>query len=110
MATKAITVPRGTDGNFSFQVELDGVVFLMVFLFNQRAGVWYFDLLTEAGVPIRRSIKLTTGWQWLRQVQRIGRPAGELLALDTTQSGLLATFDTLNDTIQFIYEEAATIP
>ncbi len=110
MATKLITVPRGTDGNFTFQVELDGTVFTLIFLYNRRADVWYFDLLTEAGVAIRRSIKLTTGWYWLRQVQREGRPIGELLALDTTQSGLRTTLDELNDRIQFIYEEAATVP
>ncbi len=110
MATKLIEVPRGTDSNFTFQVELDATIFTMVFLFNRRADVWYFDLLTQAGVAIRRSIKLTTGWQWLRQVQRAGRPIGELLALDTTQSGLRTTLEELNDQIQFIYEEAATVP
>lgn len=110
MTTRLITVPRGTDGNLTFQVELDGVVFTMVFLYNRRADVWYFDLLDEAGAAIRRSIKLTTGWAWLRQVQRAGRPDGELLALDTTQSGLRTTLDELNDRIQFIYEEAATVP
>ena len=107
MATKLITVPRGTDGNLQFQVELDGDIFTLAFHFNRRADVWYFDLLTEDGTPLRRSIKVTTGFFWLRQVQLAGRPDGDLLALDTTNSGLRTEFDELNDRVQLVYEEAA---
>lgn len=105
MALKDIVIPQGTSGNFSFQIELDGDVFTLVFHFNRRADVWYFDLLTADGVAIRRSIKVTTAYPWLGQVKAATAPDGDLLALDTTQSGLRATFDTLNTRIQVLYEE-----
>jgi hypothetical protein len=106
MATRRIIVPRGTNGNVSFQVELDGVIYTLLFQYNRRADVWFFDLLQQDGTPIRRSIKVTTSFFWLRQVKRLLRPAGDLFALDTTQQALRTTFDELNERIALVYEEA----
>lgn len=106
MSTKLISLPRGDEGNFRFQVELEGAVFTLLFQFNRRADVWYLDVLQEDGTPIRRSIKVTVDYFWLRQVKRTPRPNGDLFALDTTLSGLRATFDELDEQIQIIYEES----
>lgn len=110
MATRIITVPRGDNGNVRFQVEMDGVVFTLLCKFNTRSDIWYFDLLTRDGTAIRRSIKMTTGFPWLRQIATTGRPGGDLLAIDTTNSDLRTTLDELNNRISMVYEDAATVP
>ena len=110
MATRLITVPRGSNGNFKFQIQLDSVIFGFRFNYNRRAEVWYFDLLDRNDNPIRRSNKVTTAFPWLRQVASGSRPLGELLAIDTTASDQTTDFDALNDKILFLYEELATVP
>lgn len=109
MATKLIRLPANL-GNYRFQIELDGEVFTFLFKFNTRADAWYFDLLQADGTPIRQSIKVTTGFPWLRQIATTPRPAGDLITLDTTQQDQEANFDTLGTLVQFLYEEAATVP
>ncbi|KKN04670.1 hypothetical protein LCGC14_1095030 [marine sediment metagenome] len=108
MATKVIRIAEGL-GNFRFQVELESVVFTFVFEFNEREDAWYFDLLQANGTSIRRSFKVTTGFPWLRQVASRPRPNGDLIALDSTQQGLEADFDTLGNLVQFLYEESTTV-
>jgi len=109
MATKITRIAQNL-GNFRFQIELDTTVFILVFKFNTRADVWYFDLLQSNGTPIKYGIKVTTGFPWLRQIAASIRPLGDLLAIDSSQQDLEADFDSLGTLVQFLYEEAATVP
>lgn len=79
-----VIVTTYDDAFYTQIVQLDGVPFLMTFRWNQRLGVWYFDLATAEGDPIYSGIKLVTGWNLLRNVVDDRRPAGWLAVVTQT--------------------------
>ena len=105
MATRIIpTVQDG--GPFFFQTDLDGDPFVLSFYFNEREGFWYFDLTDVNGNTIRSGIKCVVNFPLLRLIATEGRPAGEIIALDTTDPAEDPGIDDLGDTIVMAYEEA----
>lgn len=93
MATTSLptqTIPTLDDGsaNYTMRTRLDGRDFNLHFKWNAREERWYFDILTDAEVPIAMGIKiianrpLTRFYQWDRRL-----PPGDLIAWDLTNNG-----------------------
>lgn len=61
------------------------------FVWHERPGAWYLDLATDAGVSIRRAIKLVPGWPLLHRLQHPDRPPGELLLVGPLSAPTLAS-------------------
>ncbi len=89
--------------------NLDGVVFRFNFRFNNRSGFWQFDLLTDDNVRIKSGVKVVLGTAMLRLVTDINRPPGEILLIDTTDSGKEAGLNDLGNDAVLVYEEAASL-
>ena len=78
----SLLLPTRSDlGNYSFEVELDGVVFGLIIRFNRRDNRWYFDLLDAEGAPLREGIKVVSNWPLLRTMVQQGRPEREIAAI-----------------------------
>lgn len=90
-------------GNYEYTVDLDGVVFALRFLYNSRDAHWYIDLSSEAGVPLRSGIKLTTGNPLLLGWRALTRPAGEIFMIDPSGLEREADFSAIGVDVFLTY-------
>lgn len=76
-----------TDGtaHYSFRTNLDGVDYLFELDWSQREQRWYLTLRTVTGALLAGRTKVVSNWpMWRYYHHREGMPAGELMALNTT--------------------------
>jgi hypothetical protein len=105
-----LTIPTSTTlANYRFSIELDEVVFELVFSFNPRDDHWYFDLYDETGTLLRAGLKAVTGTPLLRLIKSIDRPDGEILAVDPTGDDLEAGLTDLGDAVTLTYVEEVSL-
>lgn len=83
MSTFVPCTPAGAS-SWSQLTALDGVTYTLTFRWNQRDGRWLLDLADGEGAPIRSGMALNTGELLLRGCVATGRPAGELVVVDTS--------------------------
>lgn len=69
---------------YSQTTTLDGVDYVLRFLWNQREGSWFFSLLDADEDPIVEGLKVVVNLPLLRLVTDERKPPGVLLAVDTT--------------------------
>lgn len=106
-----VIIPTRTDSaTYFFSVELEGVVFVFRFQFNERDQSWFFDLLDADGVAIRQGVKCVTNYPLLRLVADPERPAGELYCIDTTGEDRRAGLADLGDALDFVYFDSSELP
>lgn len=101
-----LIVPRDGDlANYEFLIELESVVFRLIFKFNQRESVWYFDLLDEAQNQLRSGIKVVVNYPLLARLRNLSRPDGDFLADDARSRPRPPNLDELGNTILLTYIE-----
>ena len=108
MATTEI--PTFTDtGNYLISIELDGTVYVLLFLYNARDRHWYLDIESEDGAKLRTGIKLVTGfpliWDWRAQ----DRPPGELIMIDPSGAGREAGYAAIGRDVFLTYLDQAGV-
>jgi hypothetical protein len=105
-----LKIPTRTDiGSYRFGIQLDDVVYELIFQFNNRDDHWYFDIYNESGTLLRAGLKAVTGWPLLRLHQAQERPAGEIMAIDPTSVDLEAGLEDLGETVTLIYAEEESL-
>lgn len=81
----ASVIPLPTDSPFfDIQVVLTGIIFTLEFHWNEREGSWYFNIQTEDGQDIINGVKVVVDFPLARRSPNPLRPAGVLVASDTT--------------------------
>lgn len=106
-----LTIPTRTDlGAYTFQIELDDKLYRFTMQFNHREGYWYMSIADESGNDIRTGVKIVSNFPLLRRVANIDSPAGEIMALDTTDADADAGLEDLGDTILLTYVEEGSVP
>jgi hypothetical protein len=100
---------------FSFSCELDGVSYSFTFYFNDRDGLWYFDLGDANGTTLVAGLAAVTGMPLLSCVRYLaGTPPGELIVIDTSapSTGVATdpTFDSLGRQHKMYYASPAELP
>lgn len=96
------------DGEVTFEVELDGVVYTMQLSWADCDQSWYMALLLHAGddvVSIAQGVALATSVPLLLDVQVPDRPAGELMMVGDHD----ATRTDLGSAVVMRYYDAAEI-
>jgi hypothetical protein len=102
-------VPGGA-ANWTQSTALDGVDFVLAFDWNQRVGRWSMTLATGQGVVMRAGMVLNVGTRLLRGLTTPGRPAGELVVVDTLERwDLEPGFADLGARFQLVYFDAAEV-
>jgi hypothetical protein len=78
---------------------LDGSVFRFEFYYSEREACWYFDLETESGTSLARSVKIISRVDLLGLLTDPLRPQGQLFALpvDATAPDIAGRFDLSAD-------------
>jgi hypothetical protein len=106
-----VIIPTRTDlASYAFSIELEAVVYRFRFQFNERDQSWFFDLLTEDGVPIRQGLKVVTNFPLLLRIASDQAPPGQLYAIDTTGEDLRAGLEDLGDQVQLVYFSEDELP
>ncbi len=107
----AITqIPTFTDsGNYEISIDLDGVVYLLVFTYNPRDSHWYVSFQNEAGTEIRSGLKLVTGVGLLFRWRAEGRPLGELYMIDPSGADREVGFEAIGRDVFLTYVDRASL-
>ncbi len=109
-----VPITRGVE-NQEFQVQLDGVEYIIRLLWQDRDESWYFELSDALGTPIWMGQRIATGVPLLFQCVNPLRPPGELITIDTADEDKDPGLDDFGDDgeegntparIQMIYLEA----
>ncbi len=103
----AVVLPTLFDGTalYTLRCDLGAAEFAFDFKWNARDGAWFFDLATAEGVPVMTGAKVVLGWPMLRQCVELTRPLGELIAVDTANSGVEAGLLDLGDRVLLCFED-----
>lgn len=98
----SVTIPCRPDlTHYDMQVVLDEISYTLEFRWNTREQAWYMSLGTEAGDPIRSSIKIVVGFPIGGRL--LNGPPGRFLAFDTTNFDRNPGIKDLGDRVMFIY-------
>jgi len=105
MAIREIPLPNDV-GAFSFLIDLDNRTFNFIFRFNDRTGLWGFDIQDVAGTVLLGGIPLFSDQLLIDKYQHDARlPQGNLFAQDLVNVDLPATRDNLGIDIVLLYDE-----
>lgn len=98
-------IPTRQDSeDYEVEVELSGVFFFLRFTWNYRSEYWYLTISDADRVVVAGNLKITVGTALLRTVPGTSKPAGELIAIDTTNAGLEAGLEDLGDRVLLFYD------
>lgn len=95
--------------DFSMQVELDGVVYGLRFIYNERSKRFSLSISTEAGEPIVSGIFVVSNYPLLARFRDLRLPKGVLFTMDTTSSGLEPDADSFGDAVLLVYATEAEV-
>ncbi len=106
MATFIIQTRTDLD-DYDQVVELDGVSFILRFTWNYRLSAWFLSVLAADETPIASGIRIVVDELLLDSVPGTSKPAGNLIAVDTTSNQTDPGLTDLGDNVLLFYEEAA---
>lgn len=104
MALRKIPV-RNDLPAYTMRVDLNSVIFVLSFRYNQRADRWIMDVSTEEDEIIIQGIVLITGIPLLTQYVDERLPEGELIVLDRTDQQTNPTRNNFGEDVELYYEE-----
>lgn len=104
-----ITIPVSTEPLFSQVTTLSGQDFILTFAWNPREGAWYLDIADQDGVAIVLSRKVVVDFPLVTRCTDPRRPAGVLMAIDTTNMGRDPQLDDFGTRVHLIYSEPADL-
>lgn len=109
-----MNIPLRSDlPHFDLQAVLSGVVFTLEFKWNTRERAWYLNVQSETGEDVVSGIKLIVDFPLGRRTPNRARPAGVLIAVDTSDAGQNPGWDDvaqkgdLGNRVQLLYYEPA---
>lgn len=94
---------------FDLRVDLDGVEYLLSFRYLQRLDRWAFSLYTAEGDPIREGMMCLLSVRQLLGNTHPSRPPGELVFVDSSQTGVETGFDDLGARVKLQYLSPAEV-
>lgn len=107
--TIPVAIPIG-ENDFTLSVSLEGQPFSMDFSWSERSLGWYCNIYgigeNAERIPVVTGKRLVHGWPITVGVPGIQRPAGEVVALDTSGQGIDAAHDDLGTRVKVIYYTA----
>ncbi len=94
---------------FSFTIELEGVTYALTFRWNDRDEAWFMDIGDGAGADIITGIRVVIRQGLLGRAASSLLPPGEIMAFDTSDTNVEATFEDFGLRVQLVYLTAADL-
>jgi len=105
MAIHKIFLEKKTP-NYTQQVLLDGITYIVRLHWNERERAWYFDLLDASNSPIISGRRLVANWPLLHRCADPRKPPGEIYCIDRSATGQDPGYDDVDDRIVLLYYDA----
>lgn len=105
MATLLLPV-RSDFKAYSFQLELETVVYTFFFGYNTRRARWYMRIEDVAGVEILNDIPILVNIPLTDQFRLTGLPPGRFIAIDETGQNRNPTAENFGTDIKLFYQES----
>jgi hypothetical protein len=86
---RIFTLADGSVSQYTQQVLLDGTVYVLKLQWHSRADRWYASLSLLDGTPLVQGRAVCVGTDLLLGCAEAGRPYGLLIALPTSETGLV---------------------
>lgn len=110
MATSVLPVQAGVPFQ-SFQAELDGRLYTLALVWNERISAWVLSLYDADGVALLLGRRLGLGCKVLPKRRTPTQPPGELLVVDVSAGGEPALADFGQDArCRLVYVDSADVP
>lgn len=99
-----VIIPTRSDlAAYTFQITLDGDIFIFAFRWNTVHEYWTFDILDFASNPLIVGVKLVINYPLTKRYASDVLPKGEILAIDGSDKlERIGRYD-LGDVVQLIY-------
>ena len=94
---------------FSYQIELEQVLYGFSFAWNERSGFWTMSVSDSGGDPLINGVKLQTGWLLLDLMKLTGFPPGSLFLLDSSGQNQDPSRENFGSTVILMYRESTTV-
>lgn len=88
---------------YDFSVDIDGVSYTFDVRWNDRAGVWYVDVIESDGAPVAYGLAIVLGAYIGRGRVHDLFQRGVFVARDTSRRGLDASLDDLGTRVEVLY-------
>lgn len=104
-------IPTRTDGTpfYTVTTVLDNVPATFDFQWNDREGAWYFDIYDKHGNLVVGSTKVSLSTPLFRKYILAGLPAGELMAIDTSNTDTVPGLQDLGTRVVLLYVTQADL-
>lgn len=103
------TDSSGTIREYTEQVQLEGVKYLVKLSWNTRTETWMLSLYLLDGTAIIEGIAVTCGVDLLRGSAVTGKPPGLLAAIPLDNSVARPGIDGLGSRVQLYYRESTDV-
>lgn len=92
-----------TTPSYRYTVEIESVVYMLQFHFNDRMGRWIMDILTPSQVVILAGIPMLTDTDLIGRFQNKALPPGYFLVVDNTGKHRNPDFDNFGTDVKLYY-------
>ncbi len=108
MSIEALPVESGLN-YYEYEVELDGVRFLLEFRYVVRDDAWYLSILDTDGTPLRMSLKVVPQWPLLHLWVDENKPGGDIQGVSRGSSVKTPGIDDLGVEVILVYLDESEV-
>ena len=99
-----LIIPTRSDlAAYSFQITLDGDIFIFAFRWNTEGEYWTFDILDFASNPLIVGVKVVINYPLIHRYASDLLPKGEILAVDGSAKLERIGREDLGNVVQLVY-------
>lgn len=98
-----------TSKHYTQTTQLDGVEYLLEFIWSDRESCWYLNISDQDGNQLACLVRLIVSWSLLRRFSDARLPPGALFCLDLSNTNVdIQAMSDLGTRVSLIYAEAGT--
>jgi hypothetical protein len=92
---------------YEYSIQLDGITYILRFLYNDRMERWTISISNAAGVLLVGNVPVEVNYPLFDRYKVDGLPAGTLFAYDTKNTNEDPTRYDLGDRVRLYYQSAS---
>lgn len=89
------------------RVDLEAATYVIGLRFNERANLWFLDIMDADGNPIVMGTPLQSNLDLIKRFKDVRLPGGRFTAVDSSGQNQDATVETLGEVVRLLYDEAS---
>lgn len=98
-----VPTPREAYPDETVSVALEGITYVIRWLYNEREGVWTFSISDVDDVPILSGVRVVQNVDLLELASDERRPPGAMMIIDATGSRVEPTLESFGHSARPVY-------